>query len=205
MSSKWRVMTKERTYNSLLPQYHQHMIESCASAAWITLNNSLLTSSQRLKHFKFSTTIELRNSSDPFAQHKPSKNSLEQMFLIKHWCTSSIVGVLRRWKVKMAFFLAASLVLLCKMSPRGCTRVHAWATTADARSDVYMLLTLGAQVICMPGTGRVVMYMVTQRYKYKVPMRKKNRLHAIDLQKEIISATMEWVQIYCVVFCQTST
>ena len=45
-----------------------------------------------------------------------------------------------------------------------------------------MLLTLGAQVICMPGTGRVVMYIVTQRYKYRVPIRKKNRLLAIDLQ-----------------------
>lgn len=48
-----------------------------------------------------------------------------------------------------------------------------------------MLLTLGAQVICMPGTGRVVMYMVTQRYRYKVPIRKKNRLLAIDLQKKV--------------------
>lgn len=49
---------------------------------------------------------------------------------------------------------------------------------------VISLLTLGAQFICMPGTGRVVMYMVTQRYKYKVPMRKKNRLITIDLQIE---------------------
>lgn len=46
------------------------------------------------------------------------------------------------------------------------------------------LLTLGAQFICMPGTGRVVMYMVTQRYKYRVPMRKKKRLMTIDLQIE---------------------
>lgn len=36
----------------------------------------------------------------------------------------------------------------------------------------------------MPGTGRVVMYIVTQRYKYRVPMRKKNRLLAIDLQTD---------------------
>ena len=35
----------------------------------------------------------------------------------------------------------------------------------------------------MPGTGRVVMYMVTQRYRYSVPMRKKNRLLAIDLKQ----------------------
>lgn len=49
---------------------------------------------------------------------------------------------------------------------------------------VASLLTLGAQFICMPGTGRVVMYMVTQRYKYRVPMRKKNRLITIDLQME---------------------
>lgn len=51
----------------------------------------------------------------------------------------------------------------------------------DAHSEVCILLTLGAQVICMPGTGKVVMYMVTQRYKYRVPMRKKNRLIAMDL------------------------
>ena len=51
----------------------------------------------------------------------------------------------------------------------------------------FMLLTLGAQVMCMPGTGRVVMYMVTQRYKYRVPMRKKNRLHAIDLYRQTMS------------------
>lgn len=45
--------------------------------------------------------------------------------------------------------------------------------------------------MCMPGTGRVVMYMVTQRYKYRVPMRKKNRLLAIDLKMENVRATME--------------
>lgn len=47
---------------------------------------------------------------------------------------------------------------------------------------VVSVFTLGAQFICIPGTGRVVMYMVTQRYKYRVPMRKKNRLITIDLQ-----------------------
>lgn len=40
--------------------------------------------------------------------------------------------------------------------------------------------------MCMPGTGSVVMYIVTQRYKYRVPMRKKNRLLAIDLKLDII-------------------
>lgn len=50
-----------------------------------------------------------------------------------------------------------------------------------------MLLTFGAQVMCMPGTGKVVIYIVTQRYKYRVPMRKKNRLHAIDLQEESVT------------------
>lgn len=58
-------------------------------------------------------------------------------------------------------------------------------------SDVFMLFTFGAQVICIPGTGRVVMYMVTQRYKYRVPMRKKKRLLAIDLQTDNIRATIE--------------
>ena len=47
-----------------------------------------------------------------------------------------------------------------------------------------IILTFGAQVMCMPGTGRVVMYMVTQRYRYSVPMRKKNRLLAIDLKQQ---------------------
>lgn len=51
---------------------------------------------------------------------------------------------------------------------------------------VCLLLTLGAQVMCMPGTGSVVMYIVTQRYKYRVPMRKKNRLLAIDLKSHIL-------------------
>lgn len=54
----------------------------------------------------------------------------------------------------------------------------------DVDEQVVRLLTLGAQFICMPGTGRVVMYMVTQRYKYRVPMRKKNRLITIDLPME---------------------
>ncbi len=58
-------------------------------------------------------------------------------------------------------------------------------------SDVHMLLTLGAQTICMPGTGRVVMYIVTQRYKYRVPMRKKNRLLAMDLKMDSIRTTNE--------------
>ena len=62
---------------------------------------------------------------------------------------------------------------------------------ANAHSDVCMLLTLGAQVMCTPGTGRVVMYIVTQRYKYRVPMRKKNRLHAIDLQMDNVRARIE--------------
>lgn len=57
-------------------------------------------------------------------------------------------------------------------------------------NDVCKLLTLGAQVICMPGTGRVVMYIVTQRYKYSVPMRKKNRLHAIDLKMDNVRYTI---------------
>lgn len=59
------------------------------------------------------------------------------------------------------------------------------------RSDVCVPLTFGAQVICIPGTGRVVMYIVTQRYKYRVPMRKKKRLLAIDLQMDNIRATTE--------------
>lgn len=54
-----------------------------------------------------------------------------------------------------------------------------------------MLLTFGAHVICMPGTGRVVMYIVTQRYKYRVPMRKKNRLLAIDLQMDNIKTAIK--------------
>lgn len=48
----------------------------------------------------------------------------------------------------------------------------------------------------MPGTGRVVMYIVTQRYKYRVPMRKKNRLLAIDLQMDNIRVTTErWITV----------
>lgn len=48
----------------------------------------------------------------------------------------------------------------------------------------------------MPGTGRVVMYMVTQRYKYRVPIRKKNRLLAIDLQIDIeFSYSIEQVRL----------
>ncbi len=35
-------------------------------------------------------------------------------------------------------------------------------------------LTFGAHSMCMLGTGRVVMYMVTIRYKYNIPCRKKN-------------------------------
>lgn len=56
-----------------------------------------------------------------------------------------------------------------------------------------MLLTLGAQVMCMPGTGKVVMYMVTQRYRYSVPMRKKKRLSAMDLKVENVRAVPEQV------------
>ena len=36
----------------------------------------------------------------------------------------------------------------------------------------------------MPGTGSVVMYMVTHRYRYNVPMMKKNRRPTIDLGVE---------------------
>ena len=43
--------------------------------------------------------------------------------------------------------------------------------------------TFGEHLKCMPGTGRVVIYMVTQRYKYSVPTMKKNRRPMIDLQK----------------------
>lgn len=40
-------------------------------------------------------------------------------------------------------------------------------------SRICVMLTLGAQLKCIPGTGRMVIDMVTQRYKYKVPRRKK--------------------------------
>lgn len=43
----------------------------------------------------------------------------------------------------------------------------------------------------MPGTGRVVMYMVTQRYKYRVPIRKKNRLLTIDLKRDKVRGPVQ--------------
>lgn len=51
----------------------------------------------------------------------------------------------------------------------------------------------------MPGTGRVVMYIVTQRYKYRVPMRKKNRLLAIDLKMDIMGDKID-ISIFLTLF-----
>lgn len=45
-------------------------------------------------------------------------------------------------------------------------------------------LTFGAHWKCIPGTGRVVTYIVIQRYRYKVPMIKKNLRPTIDLKEE---------------------
>lgn len=45
------------------------------------------------------------------------------------------------------------------------------------------VLTFGAHWKCMPGTGSVVTYMVTQRYRYNVPMIKKNLRPTIDLRE----------------------
>lgn len=46
------------------------------------------------------------------------------------------------------------------------------------------ICTLGAQVICIPGTGKVVTYIVMQRYMYRVPIRKKNLLATMALYKK---------------------
>lgn len=42
--------------------------------------------------------------------------------------------------------------------------------------------TFGEQLKCMPGTGRVVTYMVIQRYRYSVPTMQKNLLLMMDLE-----------------------
>ena len=47
--------------------------------------------------------------------------------------------------------------------------------------SVVSLCNLGAQTMYFAGTGRVVSYMVTQRYMYRVPSRKKNLRPTIDL------------------------
>lgn len=46
------------------------------------------------------------------------------------------------------------------------------------------MLTFGAHWKCIPGTGRVVTYIVIQRYRYKVPMIKKNLRPTIDLKEK---------------------
>lgn len=43
-------------------------------------------------------------------------------------------------------------------------------------------LTFGAHWKCIPGTGNVVTYIVMQRYRYNVPMIKKNLRPTIDLK-----------------------
>lgn len=48
--------------------------------------------------------------------------------------------------------------------------------------------TLGAQTMCWPGTGSVVRYMVTQRYMYRVPIRKKQRRPTMDLEQTKVGA-----------------
>lgn len=45
-------------------------------------------------------------------------------------------------------------------------------------------ITFGEQLKCMPGTGRVVTYIVIHRYKYNVPTIQKNLLPIIDLEEE---------------------
>lgn len=49
---------------------------------------------------------------------------------------------------------------------------------------MFMHSTFGEHLKCIPGTGRVVMYIVIQRYKYSVPTMKKNLLPIIDLKKK---------------------
>ena len=49
---------------------------------------------------------------------------------------------------------------------------------------VTQALTFGAHWKCIPGTGRVVTYIVIQRYRYKVPMIKKNLRPTIDLKEQ---------------------
>ncbi|VCW66105.1 unnamed protein product [Gulo gulo] len=44
--------------------------------------------------------------------------------------------------------------------------------------------TFGEQLKCMPGTGRVVTYMVIQRYRYSVPTMQKNLLLMMDLETQ---------------------
>lgn len=58
------------------------------------------------------------------------------------------------------------------------------AKLADTIGTIGIILTFGAQVMCMPGTGRVVMYMVTQRYRYSVPTMKKKRRPMMDLPRD---------------------
>lgn len=52
-------------------------------------------------------------------------------------------------------------------------------------SDEFGLITFGEHLKCIPGTGRVVMYMVTHLYRYSVPTMKKNRRPMIDLEGRV--------------------
>lgn len=57
-------------------------------------------------------------------------------------------------------------------------------------------LTFGAHWKCIPGTGSVVTYIVMQRYRYKVPMIKKNLRPTMDLK-----GTQKWGETGLPVVC----
>lgn len=66
-----------------------------------------------------------------------------------------------------------------------------------------IICTLAEHLKCIPGTGRVVMYMVMHRYRYSVPTMNKNRRPTIDLPKERLWSPENVVQ-YFLETCMTS-
>lgn len=103
--------------------YHQpNVAKSLIPAVQISANNPLLTSKAFIRNvFTFSGTRRLNcPTSDPFALHNPANNCQEHMFLIKYWCTSTLVVSWGSKKSKWLFYRCLS-----------CTAVqndHSWCS-----------------------------------------------------------------------------
>lgn len=59
-----------------------------------------------------------------------------------------------------------------------------WRPPGQEDTQTRARFTFGEQLKCMPGTGRVVTYMVIQRYRYSVPTMQKNLLLMMDLETQ---------------------
>lgn len=85
---------------------------------------SKILPTKHLLNFLNSALLKLRNPANNWQELVFDQTLMHLNILLVSWG--------KKKKSKPLSFTAASLALLCKMNPWGCTRVHGWGTTADA-------------------------------------------------------------------------